>query len=77
LVRWLQEIYLVLESEMWLTAAAVGVTVDGNRLEGVLHGEPFDDARHTIHTEIKAVTYHGLEVAHDGTLWRATVVVDV
>ncbi len=77
MVRWLQEIYLILESEMWLTAAAVGVTLDGDHLEGVLHGEPFDGARHTVHTEIKAVTYHGLEVAHDGTLWRATVVVDV
>ncbi len=77
LVRWLQEIYLMVESETWLTVGAVDVTLDGDRLEGVLHGEPFDSARHTVHTEIKAITYHGLEVAYDGALWRATVVVDV
>ena len=75
LVRWLHEIYLIVESDMWLTAAAVTLVDDG--IEGVLHGEPFDGARHTVHTEIKAITYHGLEVSHDGALWRATVVVDV
>ena len=77
LVRWLHEVYLILESEMWLTAGAVDVSAVDDHIEGVLQGEPFDSARHTIHTEIKAITYHGLAVAHDGERWRATVVVDV
>ncbi len=77
LVRWLHEVYLILESEMWLTAAAVDVSAVDDHIEGVLQGEPFDSVRHTIHTDIKAITYHGLAVAHDGERWRATVVVDV
>jgi SHS2 domain-containing protein len=77
LVRWLQEVYLMLETDMWLTAAAIGVTISDDVVEGVLQGEPFDAKRHTIHTEIKAITYHGLRVENDGKLWRATVVVDV
>ena len=77
LVRWLQEVYLLLESELWLTADAVEVTISESGVAGVLCGEPFDAQRHTIHTEIKAVTYHGLAVARDDTGWRATVVVDV
>jgi SHS2 domain-containing protein len=33
--------------------------------------------RHTIHTEIKAITYHQLRVREEGGLWRTTVIVDV
>lgn len=77
LVRWLQDAYLLLESELWLTVCADEVVLDGNRVAGVLRGEPFDRRRHTLHTEIKAITYHGLAVAHDGGRWHTTVVVDV
>ncbi len=77
LVRWLQDVYLILEAEMWLTAAASDVVVREGGVSGALRGEPFDRARHTIHTEIKAITYHGLAVRREEALWRATVVVDV
>lgn len=77
LVRWLQEVYLVLESELWLTAAATDVRVEDEVIVGILHGEPFDRARHTLHTEIKAITYHGLEIVQGDGWWRVTVVVDV
>jgi SHS2 domain-containing protein len=77
LVRWLQEVYLLLEGELWLTADARDVTVDEGRVAGTLYGEPFDARRHTLHTEIKAITYHGLAIVDDGGFWKATVVVDV
>ena len=43
-----------------------------------LAGETADEARHTLLTEIKAVTYHGLTAVHtrEGP-WRATVLFDV
>jgi SHS2 domain-containing protein len=77
LVRWLQEVYLLLETELWLTADAAEVQVSGDVVRGELAGEPYDPQRHTLHTEIKAITYHGLEVVRTGELWRTTVVVDV
>ncbi len=77
LIRWLQEIYLMLETDMWLAAEASKVTLADDRVEGIVRGEPLDRERHTLHTEIKAVTYHGLKVEQDGATWRATVVVDV
>ena len=78
LVKWLQECYLQLEADVWLTAFAEDVEVSEGRVVGDLVGEPYDPARHTLHTEIKAVTYHGLAVRRqpDGA-WRATVIVDV
>jgi len=77
LVRWLQDIYLLLEAELWLTARVSDVCCEADRIEGTLHGEAHDPTRHTLHTEIKAVTYHGMHVAQQGDLWRTTVIVDV
>ncbi|MCX8032113.1 MAG: archease [Thermoleophilia bacterium] len=59
------------------------VTVEesgGGRVKAVaeLDGEIIDKRRHTLHGEIKAVTYHRLTVEpmSDGS-WRATVLFDV
>jgi len=40
-------------------------------------GEILDPERHTIEREIKAVTYHGLEIVEDERGWRTTVIFDV
>ncbi|HVR86155.1 MAG TPA: archease, partial [Planctomycetota bacterium] len=39
--------------------------------------ETYDEVRHPLHTEIKAVTWHQLEAVHEGTDWRARVIFDV
>ncbi len=78
LVRWLQEVYLLLEGEGWLTGAVDGLAIEPGRVRGRLLGESYDAARHVLHTEIKAVTYHDLRVARDTTgLLRARVILDV
>ena len=78
LVQWLQEVYFQLESDAWLAAVASEVHCRSDRVDGVLVGEPFDPARHTLHTEIKAITYHGMHVEEgDDGLWRTLVIVDV
>ena len=41
-----------------------------------LIGEPYDPARHEFRGEIKAVTYHQLEVSQAGENWRARVIFD-
>lgn len=78
LVAWLQEAYLLLEIDGWLAADVEGVELEGDAVCGTVRGEPVDRERHTLHTEIKAITYHGMDVRRgdDGT-WRTTVIVDV
>lgn len=78
LVRWLQDVYLVLEQEGWLTADVEIERCEEGRVTGTLIGEALDRERHTLHTEIKAITYHGLAVERDehGS-WRTQVIVDV
>ena len=39
--------------------------------------EPYDTVRHPLRTELKAVTYHQLEVVRDGAGWRGRVIFDV
>jgi SHS2 domain-containing protein len=61
--------------------AEIGVqtTVAGQvQVQAQLHGETIDKRRHTLLTEVKAVTYHQLavEAAPEGG-WRATVLFDV
>ena len=39
--------------------------------------EAYHEARHPLHTELKAVTWHQLEAVREGTAWRARVIFDV
>jgi SHS2 domain-containing protein len=39
--------------------------------------EPYDPVRHPLRTELKAVTYHQLEVVREGEAWRGRVIFDV
>ena len=46
-------------------------------LEGELIGERHDPGRHPHKLEIKAITYHGLQVTETAEGWRATVIFDI
>ena len=52
-------------------------SVQGNQLNATAKGEPIDPARHRLDREIKAITYHGLKLEHDGQQWLAQVILDV
>ena len=40
-------------------------------------GEPVDEARHRLDTEVKAITYHRLKVEQRADRWLAEVIVDL
>jgi protein archease len=50
---------------------------DARTVHAVVAGEPYDPARHRLHGEVKAVTWHGLAVEPTGDGWRARVILDV
>ncbi|MBV8878631.1 MAG: archease [Planctomycetaceae bacterium] len=39
--------------------------------------EPYDEVRHPLRTELKAVTWHQLEAVREGPGWRGRVIFDV
>ena len=47
------------------------------RLVGNVRGESIDPKRHSLHLDVKAVTYHLFEVAQKDGQWVARVVLDI
>jgi SHS2 domain-containing protein len=80
LVRWLGELLFVFEQEAFI-GCEFDVSLDAAEptcgLRAVARGERVDPARHTVYSEIKAVTYHGLVVTEDAEGWRAEVIFDL
>lgn len=73
---WLRAVLLAFATEGWVGSRfEVAITPAG--LEGNAFGARFDPERHGQGVEVKAVTYHRLEVARSDEGWRAQVLVDV
>lgn len=79
LLDWLQELLFAFGSRcMLFSEFAISVPGGHGGLQAVARGERFDPARHTLAHEVKAITYHGLEVRPAaGGGWEATVIVDI
>lgn len=77
MVTWLSELNFLHTTAMWLFCDFEVSELRDDRLVACAKGEPFDQERHTIYTELKAVTYHGLAIErHHGSL-RARIIFDV
>ena len=61
LVDWLSEL-LFLNSAKNLVFGFFKVNINGNKLTATIFGEKYDISKHKVGAEIKAVTYHILEV---------------
>jgi protein archease len=76
LVSWLQELLYLLDTED-LVFGRFQVKLDNFSLEAVAWGDFFDPKIHPMKTEIKAVTYHQLEVTKSDQGWQAQVIFDI
>lgn len=77
MVAWLSELLYLHEVEGLLFCDFSITEIDEGTVSGVANGEEFDKARHSIKTEVKAVTYHQLEVKEHGGRWQAQVIFDI
>jgi len=50
---------------------------DGYRLQASVWGEPIDAEKHKVKVDVKAVTYHLLEVKKTDDKWTAKVILDI
>jgi SHS2 domain-containing protein len=77
MINWLRELLYIWSGRKYLLSDVTIETIDENRLEATVQLDFFQPDRHKILYEIKAVTYHLLEVhGHQGK-WEATIVFDV
>ncbi|MBW1767749.1 MAG: archease [Deltaproteobacteria bacterium] len=77
MVRWLGEILYLFEGEHLVVNSINIHDLTPYRLEATLKTVPFDPQVHEILSEIKAVTYHQIEVANKGDRWEARVIFDI
>jgi SHS2 domain-containing protein len=75
--NWLNELLVFVDGER-LVFSNFKVKVDGDKhkLSAECMGEEMDAKKHELRTEVKAATYHKLEVKK-GKLWRAQVILDI
>ena len=73
------ELLYLYHAEGWLTAEVEFERLDETALRAQLAGELFDEARHELGPEVKAVTWHRLKIERMGESGRlrATVILDV
>lgn len=77
MVRWLGEILYLLQGEMKVVTHVKIDSISPVHLFANLKTAPFDPNRHKIFREIKAVTYHQIDVARKNDLWEARVIFDL
>lgn len=75
-VSWLQELLYVLDTDGFVFGR-FQANVKDTLLEAAAWGEPFDPEIHSMNTEIKAVTYHQLEIGETDQGWQARVIFDL
>ena len=77
MVRWLGEILYQFEGEHKLVTN-VGIDfISPSHLDATLEMVSFDPSLHEILREIKAVTYHQIEVVEKGKHWEARIIFDL
>lgn len=77
MVNWLREIlYLCVGEELFAQSIQIE-SIAETCLTAYLWVDPFSADRHTLLSEIKAVTYHQVQVFETGNRWEANIIFDV
>ncbi len=76
LVDFLNEILYLINVKNWLPAKIVELNIDENNLKSVINGEKFSSPD-IIKTEIKATTYHNINIKKNVDTWETKVYFDL
>lgn len=79
LIDWLSELVFLKDTENILFSV-FDVNIRKNEvyiLKAVAKGEKIDRGKHSLRSDVKAVTYHMFEVTKKGDNWTARVVLDI
>jgi len=77
LVNFLREILYMCSGEGLLLKEFVISEMDNFHVKGTARGEPFVHGRHCMNIEIKAITYHRVEIRKASGAWVGRVICDV
>jgi SHS2 domain-containing protein len=77
MVQWLGEILYLFEGENLVLSSSAINRIMPTRIEATFQMTPYDPDLHEVVREIKAVTYHDIEVIEKNGQWEAVVILDV
>ena len=81
MVRWLSEPNYrhTVEHRLFcdFTVESITQVDEGFVLTGTARGEALDRDRHTVYTEIKAITFHGMQIRETDEGWTVQVIFDM
>ncbi len=77
MVNWLRELLYFWNGKEKIVAATSITQFSENHLKADLTYDDYEEGMHEIKNEIKAVTYHQLDVHRSASGWVANVIVDV
>jgi SHS2 domain-containing protein len=81
MVHWLSELNYRHTVDRHLYCAfeveAIETTDNGTHLTATVRGEPIVPDRHVVYTEIKAITFHGLDARETDAGWAVQVIFDM
>ncbi|MCP4695053.1 MAG: archease [Desulfobacterales bacterium] len=77
MVNWLREILYLWFGEEKLVKKVEVLSISEHRMSVRVAADPYDPEKHTIKKEIKAATYHQLQVNEGPSGWKAAVIFDL
>lgn len=77
MVKWLSELNFLHVTQHVLFSKFTIDELTGTRLAATAWGESIDPDRHTVYTEVKAITYHQLEIEETDDGWRVQIIFDM
>jgi len=78
LFNWLSELIFLFGSQnMVFSKFKVKIDEEELVLNAIAAGEKINAKKHELRTEVKAVTYHKMDVKKNGDVWRVQVILDI
>lgn len=77
MINWLREMLYLWNGEERLVKSVRILSLSENKIFAKIYFDAYDPDRHTIKTEIKAVTYHQIQVKRSPSGWEARVIFDI
>ena len=77
IINFLRELLYLFNGETFITGSCEIIKFTNKELQALLTGESFNKKKHSIKTEIKAVTYSGAKIEKLKDGWKARIIFDV
>ena len=77
MINWLRELLYLWNGKELLVKKTQILALSEKELSANVELDPFDPGRHEIKIEIKAVTYHQIQVSRGPVGWEAKIIFDI